>query len=396
MKTELKTLDKCQAQLTVKLDAEEMKAIVKDVEKVFVREAHIPGFRPGKAPIDLVRKNFSAQIKEETTRTMFQKNYAAAVKEAGVQEVALADVKDVEFTTEGGSFVAVIDVKPKFKLPTYKGLKIAPAKVDVDDAAVADHLKRLSAGFAKYEDASSEDGSVAAEGDFIQIDYSGTVGKKTVLEIAPDAKVIAEGKGFWTSLEEGRFIPEILDAVKGMKIGEEKTDITVKFDKENAPEGLKGEKAAYTVKLAAIRHRILPSDAELVEKMKAESFEALTKTVREQLEKSAEKSEKARRENDVIEALLKKADFDVPQSQVQRAMEGYLNDFAQRAQYSGLGADYFEKNREQILKDATEIATRQVRLWYIIDAIAAEEKIEAKDEAKGLAVVDLILSNAKA
>lgn len=396
MKTELKTLDKCQAQLTVKLDAEEMKAIIKDVEKAFIREAQIPGFRPGKAPIDLIRKNFAGSIKEETSRAMFQKNYAKAVKEAGVEEVALADVKDIEFTTEGGSFVAIIDVKPKFKLPTYKGLKIAAANTTVDDAAVADHIKRLSAGFAKYEDAASEDGSVAAEGDFIQIDYSGVVGKKTVLEIAPDAKVIAEGKGFWTSLEEGRFIPEILDAVKGMKIGEEKTDITVKFDKENAPEGLKGEKAAYTVKLVALRHRILPTDAELVEKMKAESMDALTKTVREQLEKSAEKSEKARRENEAVEALLKKADFDVPQSQVQRAMEGYLNDFAQRAQYSGLGADYFEKNREQILKDATEIATRQVRLWYIIDAIAAEEKIEAKDESKGLAVIDLILANAKA
>lgn len=396
MKTELKALEKCQVQLTVKLDGDEMKAVIKDVEKAFIREAHIPGFRPGKAPIDLIRKNYASGIKEETTRAMFQKNYAPAVKEAGIDEVSLVDVKDVEFTTEGGSFVAIVDVKPKFKLPSYKGLKIAEANATIDDAAVADHLKRLSVGFAKYEDAKAEDGSVAAEGDFVQIDYSGVVGKKTILEIAPDAKVIAEGKGFWTSVEEGRFIPEILDAVKGMKIGEEKTGVTVKFDKENAPEGLKGEKAEYTVKVVAIRHRILPTDAELVEKMKAESFDALTKTVREQLEKSAVQREQVRRENEAVEALLKKADFDVPGSQVSRAMDGYLNEFAQRAQYSGLGADYFEKNREQILKDAEEIATRQVRLWYIIDAIATEEKIEAKDEERGKKVIELVLANAKA
>ena len=67
----------------------------------------------------------------------------------------------------------------------------------------------------------------------------------------------------------------------------------------------------------------------------------------------------------------------------------------QRAQYSGLNAEYFEKNRDKILKDAEDAATKQVRLWYVIDAIAAAEKIEAKDEEKGKKVIEFILANAK-
>lgn len=393
MKTSTKNLDKCQLELTVTLDADEMKAIVKDVERVFLREARLPGFRPGKAPIEIIRREFASGLKQETERSMFQKNYADAVKAEAVEEVALADVKDMAFSAEGGSFTAVIDVKPKFKLPAYKGLKISRNDTAVKDDEVARQVENLRAAYAKYEDA--KEGEAVAEGDFVQIDYEGSVGGKKIVEINPEAKFAGKGEGFWTQVEEGRFLPEILEAVKGMKAGETKENVKAKFDKEAAPDGLKGEKAVYTVTLKSFRRRILPTDAEFVEKVKSESFEKFVATVREQMEKQALQQEAARRENEAVELMLKKASFDVPQSQVRRAMDGYLNELAQRAQYSGLDASYFEKNREQILKDAEEAATKQVRLWYIIDEIAKAENIEAKDEEKGKKVIEFVLANAK-
>jgi len=393
MKTTNKKLGNCQVELTVTLDADETKAIVKDVEKAFVREAKLPGFRPGKVPIELIRKEFAQGLKQETDRAIFQRNIAAAVKDAALDEVAIADVKDITFNAEGASFVATIDVKPVFKLPAYKGLKIEKKDTAVSDETVQDHLSRLRMAYAKYEDA--KEGEAVSEGDFVQIDYAGTVGGKPILEIAPDAKIVANGTGFWTQVEEGRFLPEILDAVKGMKAGETKEGVKATFDKEAAPEGLKGAKALYTVTLKSFRRRILPTDAEFIEKAKAESLEKLAATVREQLEKQATEQEAVRRENEAVELLLKKADFDVPPSQVRRATDGYLQQLAERAQYSGLNAEYFEKNRDKIMKDAEESATKQVRLWYLIDAIAEAEKIEAKDEEKGKKVIDFVLANAK-
>jgi trigger factor len=393
MKTDTKKLDKCQVKLVVTLDAEEAAACVKEVEKTFVKEARLPGFRPGKAPVELIRKQFAAQIKDEVQRTMFRRHYADAVKAEGVDEVALADVQDVKCDATGGGFTAIIDVKPVFKLPAYKGLKIAPANAKVEDSAVAEQIERLRAAYAKYEDA--KEGETVAAGDFVQIDYTGTVDGKPILELAPDAKIVASGTGFWTQVEEGRFLPEILEAVKGMKAGETKAEVKATFDKASAPEPLKGKKAVYSVTLKAFRRRVLPTDAEFAEKAKAESVEALTKTIRESMEKQAVEQEAARRENDAVEMLLKKVDFDVPQSQVHRAMDGYLNQLAQRAQYAGLTAEYFEQNREKILKDAEENATKQVRLWYVVDAIAEAEKIEAKDEERGKKVIEFILANAK-
>ena len=393
MKTELKNLEKCQVQLTVTLEAAETKDAVKSVEKVFVREAQLPGFRKGKVPVEIIRKEFADGLKREIERELFQKTYPDAVKAEAVEEVALADVRDMQYGEEGGSYVAIIDVRPKFKLPTYKGLKVSSKDTKVEDAAVAEQIERLRAAYAKFEDA--KEGEAVADGDFVQIDYSGTVGKKPILEINPEAKIVAGGQGFWTQVEEGRFLPEILDAVKGMKAGETKDGIKAKVDKETAPEGLKGEKAVYSVTLKSFRRRILPTDAELVEKAKAESIEKLTVSIRESMEKQAVDEEAMRRENEAVEMLLKKVDFDVPQSQVRRAMDAYLQEFAQRAQYSGLSAEYFEKNRDAILKDAETAAERQVRLWYVLDAIATEEKIEAKDEEKGKKVIEFVLQNAK-
>lgn len=393
MKTESKKQDNCQVKLTVTLEADEAAACVKEVEKAFLREARLPGFRPGKAPIEIVRREFAAQLKEETHRTMFRKFYSDAVKAEAIEEVALADVQDLACDTQGGSFTALVDVKPEFKLPTYKGLKIAPANVTVEDAAVAKQIESLRAAYAKYEDA--KEGETVQDGDFVQIDYSGTVSKKPILEVAPEAKAVASGEGFWVQVEEGRFLPELLEAVKGMKAGETKEGVKAKFSKEAAPEPLKGKSAVYTLTLKAFRRRVLPTDAEFIEKTKAESIEKLTQTIRESMEKQAVDQEAARRENDAVELLLKKVDFAVPQSQVVRAMDGYLNEFAQRAQYAGLSADYLKEQKDQILKDARAAAERQVRLWYVLEGICAAEKIEAADEEKGKKAIAFVLANAK-
>ena len=393
MKTESKNLEKCQVQLTVTLDAAETKECVKKVEREFMRAAQLPGFRKGKVPVELIRKEFADSLKQEIERELFTRNYPEAVKAEALEEIAPVDVKDMKYGEDGGSFTVVVDVKPKFKLPTYKGLKISEKDTKVADTDVADQVERMRAAYAKFEDA--KEGEEVAAGDFVQIDYAGKVGKKDILEINPEAKIVAGGEGFWTQVEDGRFLPEILEALKGMKAGETKEGIKAKFDKESAPEGLKGEKAVYTVTLKSFRRRILPTDAELVERVKAESFEKFADSIRESMEKRAVEEEAARRENEAVEMLLKKVDFDVPQSQVRRAMDGYLQEFAQRAQYSGLSAEYFEKNRDKILKDAEEAAERQVRLWYVLEAIAAEEKIEAKDEEKGRKVIEFVIQNAK-
>ena len=383
MKFEKKDSSACVVALSIKAEAEEVQAKYKEVLNMFVREASIPGFRKGKVPLTIIKQKFQKEIAGECEQACFREFYPKALKESGIEAVNLQNVTDVLFTPETGfSCTALVEVKPDFSLPKYKKLAIKPGDTKVTDEQVSDRVESFRKAFAKFEDAKAEDGAAVAEGDFVQIDYSGAqdVKAKTPLaEIAPDQKAVCGATGFWLQLEEGRFLPEILEAIKGMKIGETKDDVKVKFPKDNAPDSLKGKKAVYTVTVKAFRRRQLPDDAAFAAAAKVESLDALRKQFREQMEKDAVAAEAENLKNQAIELLLKKADFDVPPSLVRRQTNSYLEDLAQRAQYTGMTAEYIEQNRDKILADAENNATRQVRLSYILLGIAAEEKIEATD-----------------
>ena len=381
MKFETKESSPCVMALSVKAEADETKAPYQKVLNVFMREASIPGFRKGKVPLNIIKQKFQKEIAQECQQACFSEFYPKALKESGLDAVNLQNVTDVLFTPETGfSCTALVEVKPTFDLPKYKKLAIKAGDTTVTDEQVTERLESFRKAFAKFEDAKEVD--AIAEGDFVQFDYAGALDDKAktpLAEVAPDQKAVCGATGFWTQLEEGRFLPEILDALKGMKVGETKDDVKVKFPKDNAPEALKGKKCVYTVTVKGFRRRTLPDDATFAADAKAESLDALRAQIREQMEKDAAAAELENRKGQAIELLLKKADFAVPPSLVQRQIQSYLQDLAQRAQYSGMSADYIEQNRDKILADAEANAVRQVRLSYILLGIAKAENIEATD-----------------
>ena len=381
MKFETKESSPCVMALSVKAEADETKAPYQKVLNVFMREASIPGFRKGKVPLNIIKQKFQKEIAQECQQACFSEFYPKALKESGLDAVNLQNVTDVLFTPETGfSCTALVEVKPTFDLPKYKKLAIKAGDTTVTDEQVTERLESFRKAFAKFEDA--KEGDAIAEGDFVQFDYAGALDDKAktpLAEVAPDQKAVCGATGFWTQLEEGRFLPEILDALKGMKVGETKDDVKVKFPKDNAPEALKGKKCVYTVTVKGFRRRTLPDDATFAADAKAESLDALRAQIREQMEKDAVAAELENRKGQAIELLLKKADFAVPPSLVQRQIQSYLQDLAQRAQYSGMSADYIEQNRDKILADAEANAVRQVRLSYILLGIAKAENIEATD-----------------
>lgn len=381
MKFETKESSPCVMALSVKAEADETKAPYQKVLNVFMREASIPGFRKGKVPLNIIKQKFQQEIAHECQQACFSEFYPKALKESGLDAVNLQNVTDVLFTPETGfSCTALVEVKPTFDLPKYKKLAIKAGDATVTDEQVTERVESFRKAFAKFEDA--KEGDAIAEGDFVQFDYAGALDDKAktpLAEVAPDQKAVCGATGFWTQLEEGRFLPEILDALKGMKAGETKDDVKVKFPKDNAPEALKGKKCVYTITVKGFRRRTLPDDATFAADAKAESLDALRAQIREQMEKDAAAAELENRKGQAIELLLKKADFAVPPSLVQRQIQSYLQDLAQRAQYSGMSADYIEQNRDKILADAEANAVRQVRLSYILLGIAKAENIEATD-----------------
>ena len=380
MKVEKKESSPCVLELSVKAEADEVKEEYQKVLTAFIRNAVVPGFRKGKIPLPILKQRFQVEISQETQQACFHKLYPEALKEASVDPLTLQDVTELSFSPEAGfAFTALVEVRPVFDLPKYKKLAIKPGDVSVSDDQVAAELENYRRAFAKYEDA--KEGAVVAEGDFVCFDYTGTTDDGQPLsELVPDQKAVCAGTDFWTQVEEGRFLPEILEALKGMKAGETKEGVKVSFPEEAAPEPLKGKNAVYTLTLKSFRSRTLPDDAGFVAAAKAESMDALRADFRKRLEEDAKARDLAARKDQAVDLLLKKADFDVPPSLVRRQTQSALEELAQRAQYSGLPADYFKEHQDQILGEATNSAIRRVRLSYILLGIAKEEGLEVSED----------------
>ena len=385
MNVEKKPDEGCTVKLIVKADAAEIADECKKVLNMFLREAAIPGFRKGKVPLAVIQQKFADGIKQESEQACFRKLYPQALKEAAVEPLELTGVTDVQLDSATGfSFTAIVEVRPEFSLPKYKKLAIKAGDTTVKDEAVEQQLEQFRVAFAKYEDA--KEGETIGDGDFVNFDYKGQLNGQPLSEIVPDQKAVCGAEGFWTQIEDGRFLPEILAALKGMKAGETKKEVVVKFPEDAAPEALKGKSCDYELTVKSFRRRVLPDDKTFLEGAKAESLDALRKDIRERLEKQAIAADLENRRNQAIELLLKKCDFDVPASLVRRQTAAYLRDLEQRAQYAGLSGDYIDQNRDKILADAENHAVQQVRLGYVLEAIAKAENIEITEDdiEKGL------------
>ena len=382
MKVEKKESSPCVLELSVKAEADEVKEEYQKVLTAFIKNAIVPGFRKGKTPLPIIKQKFQTEISQETQQACFHKLYPEALKEASVEPLSLQDVTELSFSPETGfAFTALVEVRPVFDLPKYKKLAIKPGDLSVSDDQVTAELENYRRAFAKYEDA--KEGTVVAEGDFVRFDYTGTTDDdppQPLSELVPDQKAVCAGTDFWTQVEEGRFVPEILEALKGMKAGETKEGVKVSFPQDAAPEPLQGRTAVYTITLKSFRSRTLPDDAGFVAAAKAESMDALRADFRTRLEEAAKARDLAARKDQAVDLLLAKSDFDVPPSLVRRQTQSTLEELAQRAQYSGLPADYFQQNRDQILADATNTAIRRVRLSYILLGIAKEEGLEITED----------------
>ncbi len=378
MKVDKQNAGSCKVKVIVKAEADETRKEYEAVIKTFMQHGRVPGFRQGKVPREIIKRDFHKEITEEVQGRLFRALYRQALEQEGIQMVSLLDVNDMLFSPETGiTFTMTVDVKPEFELPKYKKIPVTFEEPTVTEEQVDEHINRLRKAFAKFEEAGADHGIV--EGDLVSIDFTGTADGKPVKELAPEAKGIAEGNDFWIQVEEERFLPEIINALKGMKAGES-TEVKFKFAKDQPVEALRGKKAVYNLTVKTVRMCVLPNDQALLEQVKLESLDKLREQTRTNLVESAQQSEKHRREQMVIEFLLKKSEFDLPESQVSEEINATLDRMMNEAQYRGLTREDLEKNREAIIENATGSAKRQLRLRYILGAIAEKENITLTED----------------
>jgi trigger factor len=181
----VENLAPCKKLVRVEIDAPEVDAAFEAMTKDFQRKAEFPGFRPGKAPRDMVFKRFDKDIQDEVKRKLIPDAYRKALDEQKIDVIGYPDIEEIQFARgQNLLFAATVETAPDFQLPEYKGLPAKRETTQVTDADVdkaVDLLRDQKGSFQTVTDRPSQTGDIAV------VNYTGTCDGKPISEIAPAA-----------------------------------------------------------------------------------------------------------------------------------------------------------------------------------------------------------------
>jgi len=361
----------------VELDAAAVDAAFAAVTKDYQKQANLPGFRPGKAPLPMVVKKYDAEIKDEAKRKLIGDAYRKAIDEQKIQVVGYPDIEEVQFGRgQSLQFTATVETAPEFQLPEYKGLTATLETKSVTDADVDKALDLLRGQQANYNTVARP----LASGDIAVVNYTGICEGKAITELAPTAKGLTEQKNFWIETTEGKFIPGFAEQLIGAQAGDKRT-VNVDFPADFVTPQLQGKKGVYEVELVEVKEKVLPAlDNELAKKYGAEDLEKLKAGVRTDLENELKHSRSKSVRGQVVKALLDKVTFDLPETAVAHETRNVVYDLVRQNTQRGVNRDIIEKQKDEIYAAAAGSAKERVKLAFLVGKIAEQEKIQASQE----------------
>jgi len=373
----VENLAPCKKLVRVELDATAVDTAFDAVTKDYQKQAALPGFRPGKAPLPMVVKKYDAEIKDEAKRKLIGDAYRKAIDEQKLQVVGYPDIEEVQFGRgQSLQFTATIETAPDFQLPEYKGLPATLETKSVTDADVERALDLLRGQHANYNTVARP----LASGDIAVVNYTGTCEGKIITELAPTAKGLTEQKNFWVETTEGKFIPGFAEQLIGANAGDKRT-VNVDFPADFVTKELQGKKGVYEVELVEVKEKSLPTlDDELAKKFGAENLEALKVGVRADLENELKYSRSKNLRGQLVRALLGKVNFDLPESAVANETRNVVYDLVRQNTQRGIARELIESQKDEIYAMAAGNAKERVKLAFVVGRIAEQEKIQASQE----------------
>ena len=377
MNITVETLAPCKKLVRIELDATAVDAAFDAITKDYQKQAALPGFRPGKAPREMVAKKYEAEIKDEAKRKLMGDSYREALKEKKLAVVGHPDIEEIQFGRgQILQFAATVETAPEFQLPEYKGLPATIEAKVVSAADVSKALDLLRGQQGKFDTVARP----LANGDVAVVNYSGICDGKAITEIAPTAKGLTEQKNFWVETGENSFIPGFAAQLIGASAGDKRT-VNVEFPADFVTKELSGKKGVYAVELVEVKAKVLPAlDEEFAKKFGAESLEKLTAGVRTDLENELKYSQTKAIRGQVVAALLGRVNFDLPETAVANETRNVVYDLVRQNTQRGVARELIETQKDEIYTHAAASAKERVKLAFIVGRIAEQEKIEVSQE----------------
>ena len=369
----------------------EAKIFDEGMKKVFTKNAkyfNIPGFRKGKAPMNIVEKYYGDEIfYEDTFNEIVPAIYDEAIK---AEKLEVVSRPDIEITQIGKGkdliFTAIVQTKPEVKLGKYKGIALEKNEYKVTDHDVEHellHMAEHNSRMVTVTDRAAENGDIAV------IDFVGSV----------DGVEFEGGKAENHELElgSGTFIPGFEDQVVGMK-PEEVKDVNVTFPEEYFSKELAGKAAVFKVTLHEIKKKELPEiDDEFAKDVSEfDTLEELKADIKSKKEAQNADRAKAELEEKAVRAVAEISEVEIPSGMVEVELDNMAEDMNRRLSYQGISLEQYMqmlgKTMADFRKESEEPAKDSIKMRLVLEAVCKDAKIEATDEEVAAKVTELATS----
>lgn len=378
MKVELIDVSETKKTLNVEVPQETVDAEIARVTKHYAKAARLPGFRPGKAPLTVVRQRFKEQILHDVAHDLIPRVVGDALRERGVAPVDTPKVRDLELE-EGKPLVfsAAVETAPPVDPGDLSTVQLQERAVAVSEDEVDQALSRLRERLARVEPVSDRE---AQHGDTVVMDLTrrrltGPQGAEIEPE-EPEAHtdVSAEigAAGNPPGFDEG-----LLGATP-----ESQRTFEVTFPADYEVEDLAGARMEYAVTVKALRRRVLPElDDEFAKDLgDFATLDDLRARIRQDLEEDAQREKRRRARQQLLEQLAGRVTGEVPEGMVAREVDRRMEEFMRRLMDQGVDPRQAAVNWDEFRTQQQEPAVATVRSVLVLDAIATREGLEVSDE----------------
>jgi len=386
----VENLGPCKKLLRVEVPVEKVNATFDAVTAEFQKAAQLPGFRPGKAPKHLITRSYEPRIVEETRKKLVEESFRAAAQQEKLNIVVTLDVEDQQFgRNQALQFTATVEVAPDFALPNYKGLAAKRELTVATEADVERALGILREQHAQYNDVDRP----VQDGDVAVVNYTGTTDGKPLTDIAPTALGLTKKENFWVLIKTGSFLPGFTEPLVGAVKGDKRT-VTVTLAEDFVHKELSGKTVVYEVEILGVKEKLLPVvDDAFAKQFGAADVATLLQGIRTDLQRELDFRQKRSVRDQIIKALSAQVDFELPESLVSNETRNLVYNVVNENQQRGVAKEFIEQKRDEIFTNAQVNARERVKTAFILNRIAAEEKLRVEDRDITQRVLQLAQQN---
>jgi trigger factor len=370
LKVKVKERKGCAAELAVEVPADRVEAALEESFERVRAKVKMPGFRAGKVPLDVVKKNFPEAAWDDAVDRLLRESVHQAVEDEKIPLVSVPTVNKVDGQPgKALKFEVTLECAPDVSVKDYKGLPVQKKALSVGEADLEKRLADLRDAHAKL--ILSKDAAVAGH-HFVVVNYDSFLNGVAVTN--------GQAKDQLIEMSAAQNVKGFTEGLIGAKDGETR-DIPVEFPENHPQKTLAGKTVNFKVTVTAIKEKSLPAlDDDFAKDVGAASLDELKTKLRKDLEATQARAQRQDLEKQVIDGLLTRNPFAVPPSQVEERAKHLTEQLKHFLREQGASEDEWTANQDKLMERNRPEAERQVRLSYILGKIIDEEKLAVNDQ----------------